>query len=160
MVRKIAVLLAGFCIGVLALAAPATAVDYPPMSGSLTVSSSTAAPGGTVSAAGAGCAADASVAFAVGGVSAGSPTADATGAFPGTVTIPSSASGAVNVTSTCTTTSGAPQVLSATVSIKTSGLPGTGKKTFPTVGLALVLLCLGSAAVVAARRRAVAGAPR
>lgn len=160
MVRKVTLLLVGVSMSLFALAAPAIAADYPPTSGSLTVGSSTAAPGGTVSASGAGCAADASLTFAVAGAGAGSTTADATGAFSGNVAIPSSASGAVDVTATCTTASGATQVLSATVTITTSGLPRTGSNTFPTVELALVLLCLGSVSVVAVRRRGVTRASR
>jgi hypothetical protein len=134
---------------------PAIAADYPPTSGSLTVDSNTAAPGGTITAAGVGCAAEARVAFAVASAGAGSTTADTAGAFSGTLTIPSSVSGVVEVTSTCPTPSGTMQVLGATITITTAGLPRTGADTFPAVGFGLVVLCVGSASVVAARRRGV-----
>jgi LPXTG-motif cell wall-anchored protein len=108
-----------------------------------------------------GCASSATVDFAVAGAAAGSPTADSAGAFSGSVTIPSTASGDVDVTATCAGPEGEAVVLNATVTITAAAgatdggtLPRTGSSdSFPTVGVALVLLCIGAAFVVATRRR-------
>jgi hypothetical protein len=127
--------------------------EYPPSSGTLHVSSGTVAAGGAVSVSGTGCAAGGTVTFTIGSTSVGTTTADGTGAFSGTVTVPSGSTGTVTITSTCNDPTGAPLVLTATVTV-TGGLPFTGSSsTVPGVALAVVLLCVGSAFIVAMRRR-------
>jgi hypothetical protein len=152
--RKLILTVIAAAIGVFLLAAPAWA-EYPPSSGNLHVGSSTVGAGGKVAISGSGCAADGTVSFAVAGTAAGSTTADSTGAFSGSVTVPSGSSGSVAVTATCTDPTGAPLVLTATVTVSSGGgLPFTGSSsTVPGVALAVVLLCVGSAFIVAVRRR-------
>jgi hypothetical protein len=152
--RKLTLTAMVAAVGAMFVAAPAWA-QYPPSSGSLHVGSSTVGAGGALSISGSGCAADGSVTFAVSGTAAGSTTADGTGAFTGSVTIPSGASGSVAVTATCDDSTGAPLVLTATVTVSSGGgLPFTGSSsTMPGLALAVVLLCVGSAFIVAVRRR-------
>lgn len=157
MLHKLFVTAVMAALAALFISAPAWA-EYPPASGSLHVSSGTVAAGKSVSVSGTGCAADSTVTFAVGGTAAGSTTADSTGAFSGSVTVPSSASGTVTITATCSDPTGAPLVLTATVTVTSSGgLPFTGSSsTMPGIALAVVLLCVGSAFIVAVRRRSTA----
>jgi LPXTG-motif cell wall-anchored protein len=162
LLRKMLVLFGASLVALLVALPAAAWADYPPSSGNLNVGSSKVAPGGSVTISGGGCASSADVALAVAGVSAGSTTADVNGDFSGSVTIPSSASGDVTVTATCVDPDGATRTLSATVTVSASGsstapLPRTGSSsTFPSVALAIVLLCVGAAFVVATRRRALA----
>ncbi len=154
MLHKLVVTVVMAALAALVVSAPAWA-EYPPASGSLHVGAGSVAAGHAVSISGTGCAADGTVTLAVGGAAAGSTTADGTGAFSGSVTVPSSASGTVTVTATCTDPTGAPLVLTATVTVTASGgLPFTGSSsTLPDVGIAVVLLAVGSAFIVAVRRR-------
>ena len=159
MIGKRAFVAAGVMFGALLVAAPAFATtSYPPATGNLTVSSGTAAAGGAVTVSGSGCAPSTTVDFTVGSASAGSTTADASGGFSASVTLPTSASGTVTVNSTCTDPTGGSLVLSANVTISGT-LPKTGASgTSPMVAIALIALCVGSAFVVAARRRSTARA--
>src|SRR6266550_2306835 len=161
MLRKVTLVLMGTLLALILLPSAASAQQYPPSGGSLGVDSSTVSAGGTLTISGDGCASSATVDFAVAGASAGSATADSGGAFSGAVTIPSSASGSVDVTATCAGPRGETVVLTATVTVTAaaadSTLPRTGSSSsFPSVAVALVLLCVGAAFVVATRRRAVA----
>ncbi len=160
MLRKGTLVLIGTLLALILLPSAASAQHYPPSGGSLGVASSTVSAGGKLAISGNGCASSATVDFAVAGASAGSATADSSGAFSGSVTIPSSASGSVDVTATCAGPQGESVVLTATVTVTAAGsstLPRTGSSSsFPSVAVALVLLCVGAAFVVATRRRAVA----
>ena len=161
MLRKVTLVLMGTLLALILLPSAASAQQYPPSGGSLGVDSSTVSAGGTLTISGDGCASSATVDFAVAGASAGSATADSGGAFSGAVTIPSNASGSVDVTATCAGPQGETVVLTATVTVTAaasgSSLPHTGSSSsFPSVAVALVLLCVGAAFVVATRRRALA----
>jgi len=143
----------------LVAAVPAAAQEYPPTTRSLNVSSGTVAPGGSVTVSGTGCASAAAVALAVDGAAAGTATADAGGAFSAPVTVPSGASGSVEITATCDEADGGVLTLTATVSIQSAGggLPFTGaSSTFPTTLAALGVLVLGTGLVLVARRRSLA----
>ena len=168
--RKLAVVLTGTTLALFLLTSTAHAQegDYPPQGGALGVSASEVSPGGSLTISGDGCASSANVDFAVEGAAAGSTAADSSGVFSGSVAIPSSASGDVDVTATCPGPEGEDVVLTATVTVAAAGtgtgtdtgaLPRTGSSnSFPTVGVALVLLCIGAAFVVATRRRSTARA--
>jgi LPXTG-motif cell wall-anchored protein len=164
--RKLAVVLSGTVLALMLLPSAAFAQqDYVPAGGALGVSASEVSAGGSLTISGDGCASSATVDFAVAGAAAGSTTADASGVFSGDVTIPNGASGPVDVTATCAGPDGESVVLTATVNVAAAGtgtgsLPRTGSSSsFPTVAVALILLCVGAAFVVATRRRAVSRTP-
>jgi LPXTG-motif cell wall-anchored protein len=156
--RKVTLVLMGTLLTLVLVPSVAGAQEYPPSGGTLGVDASTVAAGGSLTISGDGCASSATVTFAVAGAAAGSTTADSAGAFSGSVAIPSSASGDVEVTASCAGPKGESVVLTATVAVTAAGsgstLPRTGSSSsFPTVAVALVLLCVGAAFVVATRRR-------
>lgn len=140
-------------------ATPGAAQQYPPTGGTLGVSSGTAAPGGSITVSGSGCAPVTDVAFAVDEAPAGDTTSDTAGAFSDEVTMPSDASGSVEVSATCDEADGGVLVLAANVSIQATegGMPFTGaSNTFPTMLGALGVLVLGATLVLLARRRSLA----
>ncbi len=149
---------AAAAVAVLASQAGAFAVQYPPSSGTLTVSGSTVAAGGSVTISGSGCAAGGAVALQFDTSSAGSTTASGTGSFSASVTVPSGTSaGSHTITATCNDPTGAARVLSASVTVTSAGtapLPRTGSGS--SVPLALVggaLLLVGAVLAMAMYRR-------
>jgi hypothetical protein len=130
------------------------APGYPPSTGTLTVSTTTVSPGGTDTASGSGCSAGSAVTLSlVPGGALGTTTATLSGGFTDTVTVPSSTSpGGYKLQSTCVGPSGGVLTLSAAVTVQTS-LPFTGTNVILPVGIAIVLLAIGSAALIFARRR-------
>lgn len=155
MVRKLMVL-TGVFAALLMLPVAAHAQEYPPSSGDLEVPSDTAEPGGAVTISGSGYAPNTTVTITVNGVQVATVTTDGTGAFTATITLPTGVTGDVEIAATGTGADGETRVLSATVTVAGDGstLPRTGSSgTFPAVGMALVLLCMGAAFVVATRRR-------
>jgi len=141
--------LVAFAPGV-AFAAP----GYPPTTGTLTVSTTTLAPGGTDTASGSGCAAGADVVISlVPGGTLAATNATSSGDFTDTVTVPSStATGSYKLQSTCTAPNGGVLTLSAAITVQTS-LPFTGANVILPVGIAILLLVIGSLAVIFARPR-------
>lgn len=153
-------------MGVIAVAAvalgagPAGAVEYPPSSPTASVSSSTATPGGTVSVQSSGWQADSSVSLTLFSdpVSLGSVTADSSGAFSTTVTIPSgTAAGAHRIVLSGTDANGnaATQEIAITVTVAAGdgSLPRTGSDSPPYILFGAGLLLVGAVLAVVARRR-------
>lgn len=109
---------------VLAMAGPAGAQDYPVTQGTLSVGSSSVAPGGTTTFSGGGCAPGAAVTVTLGGSNVGTATASAAGDFSATATIPSSAASGT-MSATCRTSDGGSLVLSAQITIDQANTGGT-----------------------------------
>jgi LPXTG-motif cell wall-anchored protein len=119
-----------------------------------TVSDTTPEPGQSVTVSGSGAADGGAVSASVDGTEVGSGTADATGNFTFTATIPASASGEVSLVVSCGANRGeAPVTL--TVVAGSSELPATGSSsTMPLTTLALGALAVGGVALGAARLKA------
>jgi hypothetical protein len=158
--RRLAKALSG-CAIVFAFAAVAfmpevasAAAGYPPSTGTLTVSTTVVAPGGTDTASGSGCAAGAAVTVSlVPGGTLATATATSGGDFTTTVTVPSTtATGSYHLQSTCTAPNGGTLTLSAAITVQKS-LPFTGANVLLPVAIAVLLLAIGSVAVIFARRR-------
>ena len=130
-------------------------------SASFGASVTSAAPGSTITFSGSGWPANASIPISVNGASVGSATADASGHFSFTYTVPSSATGTLSASAACGSF-----VLSASVSISgtvtsvtvvtTNGgtsLPVTGSPAIGLAQIALALLAAGGLVVLVSRRR-------
>lgn len=130
--------------------------------------SGTATPGGSITISGACYAANADVEISVDGTVVKTVKADADGRFSTSVTIPANATGSVVIRASGLTSDGATCVLSTTVQVSAAGttarqapsssggtrLPVTGTEVTPGfVITALVLLAVGGAMVLIARRR-------
>jgi hypothetical protein len=172
MAASVVAALAG-CVALAAVfAAPVGAQVYPPNQCSLALSVSAAVPGQTIIAGSANC----SPGFAAGAtvtitlesdpVYLGTATADADGQFSIPVTIPGDATpGAHSVVATGQGASGSPptiraglMIMSGTAGARSEGAAGalafTGSDSLPLVWIALALLTVGTAFVLAVRRRA------
>jgi LPXTG-motif cell wall-anchored protein len=149
----------------LTLGASAAHAQYDPDEGPLDTSG-TATPGGSINISGACYAPNADIEISVGGTVVKTVKADADGRFSTSVTIPANASGSVVIKATGLTTDGATCVLSTTVTVSAAGttarsttsggtrLPVTGTEVTPGfVITAVVLLAVGAAMVLIARRR-------
>jgi hypothetical protein len=141
-------------VGALTAGVASAAPGYPPSTGTLTVSTTTVAPGGTDTASGSGCSAGSAVTLSlVPGGTVSTTTANLSGDFTDTVTIPSStATGSYTLQATCIGPNGGTLSLSAAITVQTS-LPFTGANVILPIGIAVVLLVIGSLALVFARRR-------
>ena len=163
------------CLLLLVVPAVAAAQQYPPEQGTAQVSDSSVTPGGTTTISGSGCAASAPVTIAFDGGQIDQGTADATGAFSEDVTIPSDASaGSHTLSASCSDADGGTLVLSSTITVEGGaapgpaagpttggGLPATGNdSTVPLTRVAMMLVVVGSAFVVLARRRRTVAAER
>jgi alpha-L-fucosidase len=156
------------------LPAAAAAQEYPPQEGQATVSDSSVPPGGTFTLSGSGCAPSSQVAFGLDQEAQGQVTADSAGAFSAQVTVPEdTTAGQHEAVAVCETSEGETLVLSATITVEgaaaetprgTAGagaLPATGQESsVPLTKIAVMLVLVGGAFVVAARRRSTPVAER
>ena len=124
-------------------------------------SDTTPDPGQTITVSGTGCAPGSNVNFLFDGQPNGGTTADGTGNFSGSLTVPSDASsGTHTVTAQC----GA-QVLAFEITVNPAvvaapAIPRTGSSsTIPLTSVALALLAVGGLFVLFARRRRVSHQP-
>jgi LPXTG-motif cell wall-anchored protein len=140
--------------------------QYPLGKCQLRLSRSVVAAGESVGVSGAGYAAGADVRVAAAGVTLATVTANATGAFATEVVIPPSVDpGTYEVTATGAAPGGGTQVLSASLTVTEAAasrssadlgdaLPRTGSDDIvPTTAAGVGLVAVGTAAVIAARRR-------
>lgn len=145
-------------------AVPGRPPQYPPGKCQLLLSRSVVGVGGSVGVSGAGFLSGAQVVVRAAGVSLGTVSADAGGSFSTDVVIPASvAPGTHEVSASGAAPGGGTQVLSASLTVTGAGtqtaglgdsLPRTGSDGLGSLTpLATVLLVVGSAAVVATRRR-------
>ncbi|MGH8985433.1 MAG: hypothetical protein ACRDY6_16365 [Acidimicrobiia bacterium] len=149
-------------VALVALMPSAAAQEYPPAADTITVSAGTVTPGQTITIAGTGADAGAAIThtFASDPVVIASTTADAGGSHSTQGTIPSNAEPGVHTI----TGSGSGYSASTTVTVVGAGAAAaqpvageiafTGSDSLPAVWIALAALALGTAFVVAARRRA------
>jgi 5'-nucleotidase len=156
-------------LGVVALAAPAAAQQYPPAINSLTVSDTTPTPGQTITIEARTCEPGSTVTFSLGpgAVTLASATADAAGVATVQATIPADTPlGAHTITATCPAPDGSTLTLSLAITVvpagaATGGDPGSGAlpRTGQDSSLPLARIGLGLAAIggvltaVAAKRR-------
>ena len=144
--------------GGVAAASPAGAQNY---GGCMaTVSDTTPTPGQTITVSGTGAAKSGAVTASLDSAVIGSGTADTAGEFSFSATIPTTASGAEELTVNCG--GGSVDVLTFTVAAAVTGsgnLPATGSSsTLPLVGAALAAVAIGGGVLALARRRASATA--
>ena len=161
MIRRILML----AVLLVAVPAAASAQEYPPQQGQATVSDSSVPPGGTFTISGSGCAPSTTVALGFDNDAQGQTTADGSGAFSGPVTVPADAApGQHTAQAVCETSEGETLVLSAAITVEgaeaprgtagTGALPATGQdSSVPLTKIAVMLVLVGGAFVVAARRR-------
>ena len=160
MTRRLVALSALF-IGALVVAAPAGAQQYPPQQEGIQTSDSTVSPGQPITVAGCCIAGEVTITFesVVLGTTTASP---ADGSFSVQVTIPADASpGTHTITASGQAFDGSgPVVYSTTVTVSGAaaptgaGLPRTGSSsTIPLTRVAIMLVVVGSAFVIGARRR-------
>jgi hypothetical protein len=160
-------LMACAALGVVALAAPAAAQQYPPAINSLTVSDTTPTPGQTITIEARTCEPGGTVTFFLDSVTLASAVADSAGVATVQATIPAGTTlGAHTITATCTAPDGSALTLSAAITVvPAAGAPtGGGAGALPRTGqdssLPLARVGLGLAAIggvltaVAAKRRA------
>jgi LPXTG-motif cell wall-anchored protein len=162
-------LLAASALGVVVMAAPAAAQQYPPAVNSLTVDCATPAPGDIVQLQARTFAAGSAVTFTLASTIATAP-ADASGAVSVRATIPvGTAGGAHTITAAGQAPGGGPLSISAAVTVDASGcvateddvegssdtLPNTGDdSSIPLAKLGLALAALGGLiTAIAAKRR-------
>ena len=136
---------------------------YPPSKATITLSTSTVSPGGTVTVSGTSFvpASQLTIGLSPGGEQLGTTTVGANGSFSTTVTIPSSlAPGSYSITVNGTGCNGKAIALSSAITVTagvttttTPGLPFTGSNVALPVGLGLALLGIGLFAVIYSRRR-------
>jgi len=147
-------------IALVALMSSAAAQEYPPAADTHTVDDSTVVPGQTITLAGTGADPGAAIThtFASDPVVIATTTADAGGSHSTQGTIPSDAEPGVHTI----TGSGSGYSASSTVTVVGEGAAAqpvageiafTGSNSLPAVWIALAALALGTAFVVAARRR-------
>jgi LPXTG-motif cell wall-anchored protein len=139
-------------LAILGLAGTASA-QYPPSTGTGTVSRSTVESGGTVEFCGDGFEPGSEVIIEDNGTEVGTATADGDGEFCITLTL--TGAGTHLLTGTGTGAAGEVRVVSATVTVVAAGgLPRTGSDTIlPAVGIGVLLAALGTVLVLAVRRR-------
>jgi hypothetical protein len=143
--------------------APALA-GYVPSGCGLTVSATSVAAGAGVTVSGCGFAGGSTVTITVESQVLGTVTADSTGAFSTTVTIPASlAPGVHTLEATGTAPDGSPLVLSASLTVVAASTPGlristafTGSNIWPAVLIGGGLLLVGAVLVMTVRRRRLA----
>ena len=154
-----------------ASASPAVAQYGPVSAATLFVSSTTVAPGGTVTVSGTGFDANSTVTLTLDGVVIGTATTNAAGAFSTTVTIPSglaagyytiiatdslgrTSSITIYVTGASTTAVAAPSAAApSSTSSSSSGLAFTGTDAAATAGAGAGAIALGGLLVLGSRRR-------
>lgn len=144
---------------------PGRPPEYPPGQCQLRLSQSAATAGSTVTAAGSGFSPGSAVSLSLGGDTLGGATADGSGAFTASVTIPAgTAAGSYDMTAVGPDGVEGTRVLSASFTVlgqaadgsaaSGAALPSTGSSSVPILLLvALGLVILGTMAVVAGRRR-------
>ena len=123
-----------------------------------TIDDSTVVAGQTIGVSGTGCAAGEEVTFTIGDTTVGSATADGSGDYAGTVTIPSLENGEYTINASCGTS-----VLGLNITVgdgggssggtSGGGLARTGTEIGPLAGLGAAAVVLGAAAVYGTRRR-------
>lgn len=170
MVKRL-IAIACAALGVVALAAPAAAQQYPPAINSLTVSDTTPTPGQTITIEARTCEPGSTVTFFLDTVTLMSAVADAAGVAAVQATIPTDTSlGAHTITATCPAPDGSTLRLSVAITVvpadgsgaATAGsaagaLPRTGQdSSLPLARLGLGLAAIGGlvTAVAAKRRKA------
>lgn len=134
---------------------------YPPAACELAVSTTQVRPGEPVAVSGGGFAPNSTVTLRFDSTQVGTAQTNATGVLSTTVTVPANAApGPHTITAVGTDPSGRPRQLNATVSVlgvqvtRDGTLPRTGSSSTVPGGIAgIVLVGVGSAAIVAARRR-------
>jgi hypothetical protein len=123
--------------------------SYPPSVLGLQLGPTSGLPGTSVTVSGAGCSAGATVTISFDGQAVGTTTADPTGAFSATITIPAGAKpGAHKITA-----SGTGCVLGATFTVPGSGVAFTGANVLGLSAAGAGLAVLGAVLVLATRRR-------
>ncbi len=155
-------LIAAGALLVVGMQAPALAV-YPPSGCALTVSATSVAAGGNVTGSGCGLAGGSPVTIPIESTPQvlGTVVTDSAGAFSKTVTIPANlAPGAHTLKATGTDPSGAPLVLSASLTVAAASTPGSGTSvafsganTWPALLVGGGLLLVGVMLVMTVRRR-------
>ncbi|MEJ5255410.1 MAG: hypothetical protein WHS89_08685 [Acidimicrobiales bacterium] len=157
MVRRSMALLA-LVFGLVGLAAPAHAQDYPPQPG-ITVDKPNVSPGGTVTVSGQGCSSGASVSIQFNGQTVATATAGQDGSFSASITVPAGTpAGTYQITAVnCTT-----QVLSTSITVGGATTPTTAPSVLPRTGsdatgtlarVGVALVAVGGLLAFAARRR-------
>jgi LPXTG-motif cell wall-anchored protein len=138
----------------LVLPVAASAQQYPPASGNLTVDKTAVAPGGSVRVSSDQCIPGSTVSLQVDSASAGTTTAGSAGSFTTSVTLPTSAAAGVHtITAECPRAGGGTRVLSANVDVS-RGLPRTGAtRVALSIIVGLGLVTVGGAFVAGVRRR-------
>ena len=145
-------------LGLVTTAPASFAQAYPPPAVGVGVSASIVAPGGTVTVTGHGCAGGSTVditltAPAQATVSLGSTTADSSGAYSTTVTIPSNTRpGTYQLVATCGSVSMSTQLIVRSAAAK-GPLPTTGANAVAYLIVALILIGGGTFVVLASRKR-------
>jgi 5'-nucleotidase len=165
-------LIACAALGVVALAAPAAAQQYPPAINSLTVSDTTPTPGQTITIEARTCEPGSTVTFSLSSVTLASAIADGAGVATVQATIPTDTPlGAHTITATCPAPDGSTLTLSLAITVVpaagaatgggsgTGALPNTGQdSSLPLARIGLGLAAIGGVltAVAAKRRKSVA----
>lgn len=142
---------------------PGSTPAYPPAACELAVSTTLVRPGDPVAVSGGGFAPNSTVTLRFDSTQVGTAQTNSTGVLSTTVTVPTNAApGTHSITAVGTDPSGRPRQLNATVSVlgvqvtrdRDVDLPRTGSSSTLPAGIAgIVLVGVGSAATVAARRR-------
>lgn len=168
MLRK-AVAIGGCLVGLIAVGVGPLAQVADASYGSATLSQSSAAPGGSLTVSGGGFAGNSTVTISIASTPTviGTTTANASGAFTVTVTIPSSISPGVHtISASGVDPAGAPLVLTASITVTSSptspsgatsasGLPNTGTNVAIGVGAALILIALGGTMLLVIRKHGI-----
>lgn len=153
MKRISSILMASAVLAVLLLPAAASA-QYPPSGETLTVEDSTVAAGGRFTIGGGGFRAGSTVTIRIGSTVLGTATADSSGRFTFTGTLPrNTGAGTVTILAVGVDPSGAARSLSTALTVLPLG--ATGSNTSTMLFIAMGLIILGGAALAFSRRDAV-----
>jgi hypothetical protein len=154
MLRRVLLIVGLITASFAVFAGPARAQDYGGCTA--TASTTTVAPGDTITISGSGAAANGTVSASVNGTQIGSGTASATGSYSFSATVPAGVSGTLSVSVAC----GDPSLvasLTLTVSgavTSSSGLARTGSSdAIPAATVAIGLITAGAVALGISRRR-------